>query len=304
MSPTPIDRPTLRVALDAAQRVLAAGPHPDRARRDAETLLMHALRKNAPATNLAWLIAHEGDALQSAAGAAFSEFVERRLAGEPIQYITGRTEFYGLPFQVNRDILIPRPETEHLVEKAIALAQKLNATISSPRIPNLRIIDVGTGSGAIAVALAAALPFAAITATDISAPALTVAKDNATRNGVADRIRFLEGDLLGPVAGDQFDFIASNPPYVPESDRANLDVEVRNYEPAQALFAGHDGLDLYRRLIPAAFGALVPGGYALLEIGFGQQEAVEALLAGEGFRNIEFTADLQNIPRVAVARRP
>ena len=176
MSPTPIDRPTLRVALDAAQRVLAAGPHPDRARRDAETLLMHALRKNAPATNLAWLIAHEGDALQSAAGAAFSEFVERRLAGEPIQYITGRTEFYGLPFQVNRDILIPRPETEHLVEKAIALAQKLNATISSPRIPNLRIIDVGTGSGAIAVALAAALPFAAITATDISAPALTVAK--------------------------------------------------------------------------------------------------------------------------------
>ena len=121
---------------------------------------------------------------------------------------------------------------------------------------------------------------------------------------MADRIRFLEGDLLGPVAGDQFDFIASNPPYVPESDRANLDVEVRNYEPAQALFAGHDGLDLYRRLIPAAFGALVPGGYALLEIGFGQQEAVEALLAGEGFRNIEFTADLQNIPRVAVARRP
>jgi release factor glutamine methyltransferase len=153
------------------------------------------------------------------------------------------------------------------------------------------------------VALAHALPFAAITATDISAAALAVAKANAARNGFADRIRFFEGDLLGPVVGELFDIVVSNPPYVPESDRNTLDVEVRDYEPAQALFAGEDGLAIYRRLIPAAFGALVPGGFVALEIGYGQQEAIHALLAGAGFSGIEFTEDLQKIPRVAVAQR-
>jgi len=299
----PIDQPTLRFALDAAQKVLAAGPHPERARRDTESLLLCALKSDAPKsnldTNLAWLIAHDSEPLAPDAAATFCDLIERRLAGEPIQYITGESEFYGMSFLVNRDVLIPRPETEHLVEKAIALAQELVA-----RIPEPRIVDVGTGSGAIAVALAHALPFAAIAATDISAAALSVAKDNAARNGLTDRIRFLEGDLLAPVAGDQFGMVVSNPPYVPESDRNALDEEVRNFEPAQALFAGGDGLAVYRRLIPAAFGALVPGGYVLLEIGYGQQEAVQALLAVAGFGNIEFIADLQCIPRVAVARHP
>jgi release factor glutamine methyltransferase len=255
---------------------------------------------SAPDTNLAWLIAHIGEPLAADAAVTFCDLIERRLAGEPIQYITGEAEFYGLPFHVNGDVLIPRPETEHLVEMAIALAQKLRLTGA---IPELRIVDVGTGSGAIAVALAHALPFAEITATDILPAVLAVAKSNVARNGFADRIRFFEGDLLEPVVGEHFDIVVSNPPYVPESDRATLDVEVRDYEPAQALFAGEDGLAIYRRLIPAAFGALVPGGFVALEIGYGQQEAIHALLAGAGFSGIEFTEDLQKIPRVAVARR-
>ncbi len=295
MPPAPNDRPTLRYALDEAQKVLAEGSHPERARRDTETLLLRALRKNAPETNLAWLIAHDGEPLAPDAAATFCDLIERRLAGEPIQHIIGEAEFYGMPFHVNRDVLIPRPETEHLVEKAIALA----AEFARPKI-----LDVGTGSGAIAIALAHALPFAEITATDISPAALAVAKDNAASNGFADRVRFLEGDLLDPAGPGPFDMVVSNPPYVPESDRATLDVEVRDYEPALALFAGEDDLAIYRRLIPAAFGALVPGGFLALEIGYGQQEAIHALLAGAGFSGIEFTEDLQKIPRVVVARHP
>jgi release factor glutamine methyltransferase len=170
-------------------------------------------------------------------------------------------------------------------------------------IRETRIVDVGTGSGAIAVALAHALPFAEVTATDISAAALDVARSNAERNGVADRIRFLEGDLLEPAGQGLFEFVISNPPYVPHIERNTLDVEVRNFEPPQALFAGDDGLAVYRRLIPAAWNALVAGGFVVLEIGFGQQEALHALLKKEGFTEIQFTADLQGIPRVAVAQR-
>ena len=294
MPPTPDARPTLRLALDAAEKVLAEGAHPERARRDTETLLLHALKTNVPDANLAWLIAHEDEPLAADAAGPFCDLIERRLAGEPIQYITGEAEFYGLPFHVNRDVLIPRPETEHLVEKVMALA----AEFVRPKI-----VDVGTGSGAIAVALAHALPFAEITATDISADALAVAKANVARNGVADRVRFFKGDLLEAVAGEHFDIVISNPPYVPESDHATLDVEVRDYEPAQALFAGEDGLQIYRRLIPAAFDALVPGGYLALEIGYGQRAGIEALLVREGFAGIEFIPDLQGIARVAVARR-
>jgi release factor glutamine methyltransferase len=310
MPPAPDDRPTLRFALDAAEKVLAEGPHPKRARRDTETLLLQALKKVAPETNLnanlAWLIAHDGEPLSAEATATFCDLIELRVAGEPIQYITGEAEFYGLPFHVNRDVLIPRPETEHLVEKAIGLAQELRQAGAIPDAPSpsVRILDVGTGSGAIAVALAHALLFAEITATDISPAALTVAKSNAARSGLADRIRFFEGDLLEPLRGRHFDIVVSNPPYVPDSDRATLDVEVRDYEPAQALFAGEDGLQIYRRLIPAAFGALVPGGFLALEIGYGQQEPIHALLGAAGFSGIEFTQDLRKIPRVAVARRP
>jgi release factor glutamine methyltransferase len=301
MLSTSKDRPTLRLALDEARRVLAEGPHPVRAWRDTETLLVHALRQDAPKTNLAWLIAHEGDAIAPHVAVSFCNAIERRLAGEPIQYIVGEAEFYGLPFDVNRDVLIPRPETEHLVERAIEAARKLRQTGATPAP---RMVDVGTGSGAIAVALAHELPFAAIAATDVSAAALEVAQANAARNGVAGRIRFLKGDLLDPVRGEAFDLVVSNPPYVPAGDRATLDVEVRDFEPAQALFAGADGLGIYRRLLPAAFATLSAGGILLLEIGHGQRASIAALLGSAGFDAIEFFADLQGIARVAKARRP
>ena len=206
-----------------------------------------------------------------------------------------KTEFYGLRFQVNRDVLIPRPETEHVVEKAIALA----GAFERPRI-----VDVGTGSGAIAVALAHKLP--AAQSMQQKSQRLRWLLRGPTPDATALRLACFarKGDLLAPVAGKHFDLIVSNPPYVPERDRDSLSVEVRDYEPAQALFAGGDGLDVIRRLIPAAFGALVTGGYLALEIGCGQQAAVDAMLADAGFANIEFTEDLQNIPRVAAARRP
>jgi len=266
------------------------GPHPERARRDAETLAMHLIDRDR-----VFLVTNPQAELSAEGAVAYSALIERRLAGEPIQYITGETEFYGLPLHVNRDVLIPRPETEHLVEKALSLA----AEFERPRM-----VDVGTGSGAIAVALAHKLPGARITAIDVSPAALAMARGNAERNGVAGHIRFLEGDLLGPVAGEQFEFVISNPPYVAESDRASLAVEVREYEPAQALFAGKDGLDVYRRLIPAAHAALVSGGLVVMEIGYGQDAALAGLLAASGFEQIEFTADLRGIPRVVSSRRP
>ena len=206
--------------------------------------------------------------------AHFEKLLKRRLAGEPIQYIIGETEFYRLPFRVTRDVLIPRPETEHLVEKAIELVHGL----SRPRI-----VDVGTGFGAIAIALAHELPQATVTAIDVSAPALEIAKDNAVRNGVADRIQFTLGDLLAPVAREQFDLLVSNPPYVATSERDTLDVEVRDYEPPIALFAGEDGLSIYRRLIWQARDVLVSGGFIVLEIGYNQADAVGALLLAESF---------------------
>ncbi|MGB6745915.1 MAG: peptide chain release factor N(5)-glutamine methyltransferase [Terracidiphilus sp.] len=281
---------TLLESLRQAESRLKYGPHPERARLDAEVLLFTALGRNK-----AWLLAHLDDELPVAAVSRFAEWVERRALGEPIQYITGEVEFYRLPLRVNREVLIPRPETEHLVEKTAQLACSFR---------NPRIVDIGTGSGAIAIALARDWSScAAITAIDISASALELARWNAERVGFADCIRFLEGDLLSPVAGEQFEIVVSNPPYVPEADRDALAVEVRDFEPAQALFAGADGLAIYRRLIPATFNALVPGGFIVLEIGYGQRASVESLLRDAGFREIEFTADLQGIPRVASARR-
>lgn len=212
--------------------------------------------------------------------------------GEPIQYIAGEAEFYGLPFRVTCDVLIPRPETEHLVETALRLASDF---------ANPRIVDVGTGSGAIAVALAHTLKSDRVTGIDLSPAALTVARDNAARHGVP--VRFLQGDLLEPVAGESFDLIVSNPPYIPTTDRDTLSVEVRDHEPALALFAGEDGLFIYRRLIPAAHAHLRDNGYLALEIGYGQSTAIAGLLAQSGFRDIAFTPDLQGIPRIAHAQR-
>jgi release factor glutamine methyltransferase len=269
---------------------LHSGPHPKQARRDAETLLLFVLDKDR-----AWLIAHSGEEPSAADGGRFAALIEQRYLGEPIQYITGEQEFYGLPFRVNDDVLIPRPETEHLVEKALELAG---------RFARPRIVDVGTGSGAIAVALAHKLPKARITAVDISTVALEVARGNAERNGVARRIEFKESDLLAAVADERFEIVVSNPPYVPVNDRETLAVEVREHEPAVALFGGEGGLALYRRLIPAAFAALEQRGWLAMEIGYGQSKTIARLMNDTGFERVEFVPDLQGIPRVVCGRRP
>jgi release factor glutamine methyltransferase len=281
---------TMESWLRKAETRLGAGPHPERARRDAETLLLHLIQRDR-----AFLIAHPEEALSAEGVVRYYALVERRASGEPLQYITGEQEFYGLPFHVNHNVLIPRPETEGLVERVLELA----AGFARPHI-----VDVGTGSGAIAVTLAAKLPEATVTAIDISDAALAVARTNAERNGVADRIRFTQGDLLAPFAAGSFEIVVSNPPYVPEADRAMLAVEVRDHEPPMALFAGEDGLAIYRRLIPAAHAVLVSGGWLALEIGCGQAEAMEPLLSASGFVEVGFTADLQGILRVAAAQRP
>jgi release factor glutamine methyltransferase len=279
--------PSLRHHLDLASLALKDGPHPGSARRDAELLLLLALNKCR-----AWLMAHGDELLTDGLLRSYNELLTRRRKGEPIQYITGETEFYGLPFRVTTGVLIPRPETEHLVEKVLSLAG---------RFEQPRIVDVGTGSGAIAVALAHQLSQASISAIDLSKSALAIARENARLNGVD--LRFLDGDLLAPVYAEKFEFVVSNPPYVSTTDRATLSVEVRDYEPALALFAGDDGLEVFRRLIPAAFALLVPGGYLALEIGCGQSPAITELLAHSGFEQIEFVPDLQGIPRVACAQR-
>lgn len=286
------DQPAISDLILEAQSRLAEGFHPESARRDAESLLLYLVQQHDPDRNRAWLLANWSIVLLDQTQKRFSELVARRVVGEPIQYITGECEFYSLPFHISPDVLIPRPETEHLVEKTLMLADLF---------PQPRILDVGTGSGIVAVTLARNLSEAAITAIDLSAPALAIAQKNAKHNNVA--VRFLHGDLLAPVAKEQFDIVVSNPPYVPESDRPALAIEVRDHEPAIALFAGNDGLDIYRRLIPQAFACLVPGGFIALEIGHGQQSAIDALLSTAGFQSIEFTPDLQSIPRVATAAR-
>jgi release factor glutamine methyltransferase len=280
---------TLASWVEDGERRLRASPHPERARRDAETLLLHLIQRDR-----AFLIAHADEILSAEGVVLYYALIERRLAGEPIQYITGETEFYGLPFRVDHSVLIPRPETEHLVEKALSLAANF---------PHPRIADIGTGSGAIAVALAHKLPGAQVTAIDLSPQALAVARVNAKQNTVDKRIRFIEGSLLEPVAQETFDLIVSNPPYVPEADRASLSVEVRDHEPQLALFAGSDGLAIYRQLIPQAAAALAKDGFLALEVGYGQHSAVADLLTASGFTHVDFSPDLQGIQRVVTGQQ-
>jgi len=259
--------------------------HLSSVRADAELLLMRAAN-----IDRAFLLTHPDVSLTPEQLATYNQWIERRAQHEPIQYIIGEQEFYGLPLRVTPDVLIPRPETEHLVEAAL---QRL------PHNLPLRIVDVGTGSGAIAIALAHALPQASVTALDTSPAALAVARQNAQRHDVASRIRFLESDLLAAVATEIFDAIVSNPPYVSELEV--LEPQVRDYEPHAALFAGRSGLDIYQRLIPQARQCLRPQGWLLMEIGHGQRDALASLLTG--WNDIDFVSDLQGIPRVAIARR-
>jgi release factor glutamine methyltransferase len=252
-------------------------------RRDAELLLTHVLR-----CDLVALLAHPERPLSASEAIQYESVLMRRLRSEPMQYITGQQEFYGLAFEVSPDVLIPRPETEHLVEAVLKHVK-----------PNASIIDVGTGSGAIAVALARALPQAQVVAVDLSPAALEVARRNARRNEVSDRVTFLQSDLLDAVEGGDFDAIVSNPPYV--ADGEVLEPQVSNYEPHAALYAGPTGLEVYERLVPQARKRLKPNGWLMLEIGFGQQAAVETLL--HDWSALSLVPDLQGIPRVIQAQK-
>ena len=258
-------------------------------RRDAELLLAHTAGRSR-----SWLLAYPDAPLDPTIVAAFHTLVRRRDTGEPLQHLTGVQEFFGLPLAVTRDVLIPRPETEHLVEAVLDWAR-------TQPTQRLRIADVGTGSGAIALALATHLAEAEIFALDLSPAALEIARANAQRLELTDRVRFLESDLLAALAAryQPLDAVVSNPPYVADADAATLQPEVRDHEPELALFAGPDGLAIYRRLIPEAHAALRPGGLLAMEFGFGQRDSLAVLLAG--WKDLRFLNDYAGIPRVALA---
>jgi release factor glutamine methyltransferase len=270
---------TLKTALDQGAAILekASIGVP---RLTAEVLLAHAVR-----CDRAYLYAHATDELTENAWIHYGRYLNERLKGKPTQYITRRQEFYGRDFYVNSDVLIPRPETEHLVEAGIAWLRQH---------PGARALDVGTGSGAIAITLAAELG-CAISACDISVAALAVAERNRARHQA--RVAFFAGDLVDAVASRSIDLLISNPPYVPGADAANMQQEVRNWEPHVALFAGDTGLEIYQRLIAGAAIVLKPGGRLLMELGYQSLEGVRAMLA-DGWGDFEVISDLAGWPRV------
>lgn len=257
-------------------------------RLNAEVLLMHTL-----GCDRAYLYAHPERELNDGELARYDEVLSERSRGVPAQYITGHQEFYGLDFIVSPAVLIPRPETEHLVEAVLDLTNHIP--------PGPRIVDVGTGSGAIAIVLASELPDAYLYATDISADALEIARANATRLQVEKEIEFHHTDLLEGLPDDTFDIVVSNPPYVGESEHDKVQLEVRKFEPHVAVFGGAEGLDIYRRLVPQAQRVLRPGRWLAMEIGYSQEEQVHSLLTD--WSEVHSIPDLQGIPRVVVARK-
>lgn len=266
------------------QDALAAAAALGVARLDAQLLLLHVLGR--PASDRGWLIAHDGDELPAAQQDAYLAACSRRAAGEPLAYLTGEKEFFGLPLQVDPRVLVPRPDTETLVEWALELLRDRQAP---------RIIDLGTGSGAIALALQSARPDADVEALDRSADALEVARGNAQRLGLAVQLR--QADWLQ--GAGRYDLIASNPPYVAEADPHLPDLA---HEPRAALVAGADGLDDVRAIVAQAPQHLVPGGWLLLEHGWDQAAAVRGLLAAAGFSEVASRQDLAGISRCSGGR--
>src|ERR1700682_104824 len=302
----------------------------------AEMLLLHVLNRNRT-----WLYAHPEEIIVDADAERFSALLARRAAGEPTQHLTGKQEFWGLEFEVTPDVLIPRPETEHVIEVALdrlALRERRAGRKQTLTGEGLQIADIGTGSGCIAIALAKDLPTATIYATDISSPALAVARRNAARHSVSARIHFLECNLLdgfihraaanagisvvgaqhaapllgkdapheSPVTNHQsplFDLIASNPPYIGRREAATLMREVRDHEPEIALYGGEEGYELYADLITQAAAHLKPGGILVLELGHNSLPAVQPLLDAPTWTNMGVTNDLAGIPRVLAAER-
>jgi release factor glutamine methyltransferase len=263
-------------------------------RRDAELLL-----RAATGWQRTFVLTHEEAPLTPEAERTFRDMIARRAQGEPVQYITGEQEFWGLALKVTPAVLIPRPETEHLIEAVLAFAS---------RDTELQIADVGTGSGAIAIALAKELPRAHILATDISEAALQIARENAARHNVAARIQFVHCDLLPEGLANRIDIVVSNPPYIPETDcdlpegaEGALAREVKDFEPAQALFAGPTGYEVYSRLLLSSGNVLKAGGILVLELGAGQAKYVCEML--RGWTGVRVTRDLAGIERVVCAER-
>ena len=280
--------PYERIA-EARSRLVTAGIPPADATFDAELLARHALN---------WdrftLLIHGREPEPADFPAAYQPLIDRRANREPIAQIVGHREFWGLEFEVTPDVLVPRPETELIVEEALAFAREHECRT---------VIDVGTGSGCIAVAIAHELPSVRVTAVDASEAALRVARRNAERHSVADRVTFLQSNLFEQVHG-KADLIVANPPYVPTGHRDTLQPEVVRFEPHAALFGGgQDGLDMVRRILAAAAPHLAPGGRLILEFGFGQDTAVQEAAAAADWTVLNIRPDLQEIRRTIVLSR-
>jgi len=281
----------LKQAVDSAYKLFVENDVPS-PRLNAELLLLFVLSRER-----AYLYAHPERELTPDEQANFDEVVRERARGCPTQYITGHQEFWGLDLLVSPAVLIPRPETEHVVETVLELVKEY--PFDGPG--RLKLLDVGTGSGCIALALASELPHAEIHACDISEEALEIARVNAARLALGGKVLFRKSDLLNVYSGEQFDFVISNPPYVGEADAEKVQKQVREFEPRIAVFSGQEGLDIYRKLVPQAHEHLRPGGWFVAEIGFSEEAKVRELL--DGWEDVQVTADLQGIPRVVAARK-
>ena len=277
----------LKTALEHAVGVLTsrdvASP-----RLAAEVLMMHTLE-----CDRAHLLAHPERLLSPDEANQYHSFVHERAGGKPTQYITGHQEFWGLDLLVSEAVLIPRPETEHSVEATLELA-RADSSIK-------KIIDVGTGSGCIALALAKELPNREIQASDISEVALAIAEENSERLGLG-RVKFRRCDLLSDAPAGAYDLVVSNPPYVGKDEPEKVQKIVRDWEPEVAVFGGATGLEIYGRLVPQALHALRRGGWLVMEIGYSIEQPIRDLL--RGWTNVQIKPDLQGIPRVAIARKP
>ena len=273
---------TIKTTLTSAAALLKT----EEAAFEVQLLLQHALN-----ANRAWLIVHEGDALEANIHAVFEALLERRLNGEPVAYILGCREFYGLKLKVTAETLIPRPDTETLVEAALAKTTQSQVC---------KILDLGTGTGAIALAIAKHRPQALVTAVDTSEKALSVAQENAETLGIAN-IHFIHSDWFGVLNAQRFDVIVSNPPYIETNDTHLKQGDLR-FEPISALASGIDGLDDIREIIDAAALHLNPHGWLLLEHGYNQAETVAKLLMRAGFAEISHALDLAGIQRVTSGR--
>ncbi len=290
----------LKAALTAAVERLEAADIGS-PRLNAETLMMFVL-----GVNRAYLYAHPELELNLEEQSRYDEVVAQRATGMPAQYLTGHQEFWGLDFVVSPAVLIPRPETEHLVETVLEIIREQHEQLAA----KLTIVDVGTGSGCVALALANELPFAEVYATDISTDALEIAKANATRLQVEKRVQFLRCDVLQPVNSEpsnsvlhDLDFVVSNPPYVAYSEADKVQRSVKEFEPQVAVFAGEHGLDVIIRLIAEAQAVLKNGGWLAMEIGYSMRDQVLSLLDPTMWEDIRVVPDLQGIPRVIAARK-